>query len=519
MRFFELPFEKLLRVSLIGAGLVIAVIMTFIWKQATFGTTPVMSSAWLASEEATVTAGFRAYHALRMWRTRDALIAEASTTSRPATAVPVLIYHRLALTDDGANVSVASFADQMQTLYERGWRTITLKQYEAFKRGEISVPERSFLITFDDGAQQSVYPSDPVLATLGFTAVQYVIVVPSESEGSTYYLSSSQIKALLASGRWEIGSHSYDAHHPYPVDAQGDTGVFYSDKLWLADQGRLETDDEFAQRVDNDLALSRSTLEGEYGTTVDTIAFPFGLEAGIKGANTYPGGEDVTVRRAAQHYAIGWEQSHRKDFTFEYQAFPQFMQYRIHVDHDWDGTELADFLEGGIPKSLPYDDSMAIDRGWRNAWGDVAAGGILQLKAVPTQTSASSILDGSRLWKDYETDVTASWQNGAFFVIGDALSSDTYRSCVFTDGQVAIQDTISGEDNRVAKAAAPIVTYGSGLVLGMRITPTAITCTYGGVDVLTAPIASRRGGIGVQTWNATPGTALATITHVSVHAL
>lgn len=519
MRFIELPFEKVLRICLLSAGLVIAVIMTFVWKQATFGTTPVMSTLWLAAEESVVTVVFNAYHSFRMYEISRTPRAEASGVGSTAAAVPVLVYHRLALTDDGANVTVAAFADQMQSLYERGWRTITLEQYKAFKRGELRLPERSFLITFDDGAQQSVYPSDPVLATLGFTAVQYIIVVPSETEGSSYYLSTSQIKSLLASGRWEIGSHSYDAHHPYPVDAEGSTGVFYSDKLWLADMRRLENDAEFAARVDNDLALSRAVLENQYGVTVDTIAFPFGLEAGIKGANTYPAGESVTVERAAQQYVLGWEQTHRKDYTFEYQAFPQFMQYRIHVDHDWDGTELADLLEGGIPKSLPYDDTMAIDRGWRNAWGDVAAGGILQLKAVPTQTSASSILDGTRLWKEYESDFTADWHNGAFFVIGSASKNDTYRACVYQDGRVMIQDTSDGKDTPLTHAQAPGVTFGKNLRFGMRITPTSITCLFNGTPVVSIAIASRQGGIGVQTWNPVPGTALATITHVSVHEI
>ena len=90
MRFIELPFEKVLRICLLASGLVVAVIMTFVWKQTTFGTTPVMSTLWLAAEEAVVTVVFNAYHSFRMYEISRTPRAEASGVRSTAAAVPVL---------------------------------------------------------------------------------------------------------------------------------------------------------------------------------------------------------------------------------------------------------------------------------------------------------------------------------------------------------------------------------------------------------------------------------------------
>ncbi len=518
MRYIDLSLSKVVRIGIIVILLFGSVVYTYVWREATFGATPLVGSAQMSLEEAAVTGVFGAFRAAYALAHIPGDLASnaASTNTRYATAVPVLTYHRLMLHDDGSNVTVYNFAQQMQTLADRGWHTVTLADYEAFIRGQKQLPERSFLLTFDDDAQASFYPSDPILKILGFNAVEYVIVAATGIEGSSYYMSPVQINDMLRTGRWEIGSHSYDAHHPYPVDAAGDTGVFYTDKLWLPDKGRLETDAEFAARVDNDLAVSRQDLQDTYHVNVDTIAFPFGLEAGIHSADNYPEGDSVTIDLAGKHYSIGWQQTDRRDFTFMYPEYAGFVQYRIHVDHDWTGTQLADFLEGGIPKNLPYDDALSDSSGWRASWGDVKTGNVVQLSSLSGQSSASSILDGTRLWKDYAITATASWKDGDAFLLGDATDSRTYRSCVFGGGEAAIHDTTATTDTVIARKSDPGVVPEDGVQLGMRITPQGIVCSYGGRDVVTAPIPSRQGGVGVQVWNPALGAASLSITKFSV---
>src|SRR3989338_8622418 len=74
--------------------------------------------------------------------------ATQAPPTTPAISVPVLLYHG---ESGGPDMPQATFVQQMRALHEAGWRTVTLSQFEAFMRGEASVPDKSFLLTFDDG--------------------------------------------------------------------------------------------------------------------------------------------------------------------------------------------------------------------------------------------------------------------------------------------------------------------------------------------------------------------------------
>lgn len=521
-RYANISFAKTLPMVFLAVGLSLAVGATFLWKESAYGGTPFFNSVRLLAEEQAVWGIFAARHASS--QAAAALFslvapsAAAPAGGGAARAIPVLTYHRLTARGDGANVTIGNFMDHMQVLYAAGWRTVTLAQYQALMRGEIGLPEKSFLLTFDDGAQQSFYPVDPILKTLGFTAVAYIIVAGSETEKSTYYLSPAQIKTMLATGRWEIGSHSFDAHRPYRTDAEGGTGVFYSDKLWLSDKGRVETAEEFAKRVGEDLRESRAALEKTYDVPIRTFAFPFGGETGHALAGNFPGGDAIAIREASGAYDMGWVQTERKEYTFNYPAYRSFLGLRIHVDHDWDGGELLSVMENGIPKDLPWSDDMSKDRGWLVSWGNVRAGGALVLSANPGETSASTLLDGTRLWNRYETNVVASWQDGYAFVLGSAVGSRTYRACAFADGEVQLQDT-AGETVTLAKSRQPSITSGHDIRLGMRVEADAVSCLYNGREVLRAAVSHQVGGIGAQVWNPRAGAASLTITEFSVEPL
>ncbi|MDB5225104.1 MAG: hypothetical protein JWL87_56 [Candidatus Adlerbacteria bacterium] len=488
----------------------VATVSTFTWKSAHYGQTPFFNWLVLMVEERTVAAAFNGWHSLG---DLSALLAPKKTQAQLARAVPVLAYHRLTLTEEAGQLPVARFMDQMETLHRAGWHTATLEEYRQFVQGTRTLPERTFLLTFDDGAQQSYYPVDPILKTLGYSAVQYVIVSASETPKSIYYLSPEQISAMLSTGRWEIGSHSFDAHHTYPTDPAGGTGIFYTDKLWMPTQGRLETDAEFLARVHDDLLRARQALEARYGVTVDTFAVPFGGETGHRAADNYAGGSDITLAEARRLYDFVWLQTDRRDFTFNYPSYPSILGRRIHVDYDWEGETLKTFMEGGVPKALPYRDNFAVDSGWRHSWGSVQPIGSLELGAGPQDTSAGSVLDGSLLWSAYQAEATVNWEHGYAVIMGAVRDAHTYRSCSFSPGEVEIHDTSGTSIIPLAKRAESEIQYGQGVKLGIRVEDAAISCLYNGHVLLSAPTGRNEGGVGIQTWAPEPGTASLLVTN------
>lgn len=100
--------------------------------------------------------------------------------TRKARSVPVLLYHHLlpAAEHDGTNgaiVSVEDFRQQMDFLFKNGYHTVTLADLYLFIQGEKNLPERSVVITFDDGYRSNYDYAVPILRQYRFRAVQFPI--------------------------------------------------------------------------------------------------------------------------------------------------------------------------------------------------------------------------------------------------------------------------------------------------------------------------------------------------------
>lgn len=527
--YFSFPPEKVTMLIGIASILIAMLGFTFAFKRELYGGTPFFPATYFFISERTADLSYVVGSGVRgAWGGAGALFsflsgeprAEASARG-PARAIPVLTYHRIiGDSREAQEVNTRNFEDQMRKLKAAGWQTITMRDYVDYMEGRKEVPEKSFVITFDDGAKESFYPVDPILRELGFSAVIYVIVASSNIDESVYYLSPQELKRMLKTGRWEIGSHSFDAHHPYPVDGAGTPGNFYADLLWREEDNRLETPGEFRARVREDMERSRRELEETYGIVADTFAFPLG-ETGAVTAGNFPGGIPITDEEAKRAYAFGFLQTEGSDFTFNYREYPSFHGKRIHVDYDWDGDRLLSIMEGGNPKSLPYIDEFRGHTGWLETWGQVLLGdGFLELKAPEDRTSVESVLDGTALLNAYRYDATLDWREGYALLLSGIQSAEEYRACAFAEGRVQIQAQ-SGEERTVfASAHDARIHHGEGVRLSMRTNGTAITCFYEGRPVLTfSGLRDRVGGIGIQAWAESPGTAALTLRKVEVTPL
>jgi peptidoglycan/xylan/chitin deacetylase (PgdA/CDA1 family) len=523
--YLDLSLQKLGAIMLVCVVMFAGLMTSARLKEARYGSTPPFASIGLALQELSLRTWYAFESAL--WRVSQTANAgfiflknqadfERSEKAHMARAVPVLTYHRIVSNEsDLNNVTIDNFRDQMLTLKRAGWETITLKEYTEFLRGTRTLPERSFLITFDDGAKESFYPVDPLFAALGYEGVMYVIAAAAHTPESVYYLSPVEIRRMLATERWEIGSHSYDGHRPYPSDAQGSDGIFFADKLWRAD-GRLETEDEFIERVSNDLAHARSALEEEYDVFVDSFAFPLGNETGIAGAANFSEGASITEYAASRLYTLGFLQTNNQGYTFN---FPDagFIHRRIHVDHDWNGERLLREMEQGLEKDIPFTDDFSEDRGWIPSWGSLDLGrNNMTLQADDAASSASTFLDGSQFWDNYSYDASLNWQNGSVFLLADVVHSKTYHSCAFSEGVVRVQSTMDGETKVLAEKKDERINRGNDRRLGIRVHDAVVECTWDYESLVEAYERDHTGGIGIQVWNAELGTASLQVSEILV---
>lgn len=204
--------------------------------------------------------------------------------------VPVLLFHRVDKKADPNNpylITVDRLRGIFKAIKDAGFRTITIEDLNAYYRQERELPKKSFLLTFDDGYVSNKLYVDPLLEEFGFHAVLFLNILMQEEEKKGY-LSWRELSKLYETGRWDFQAHGYRYHSSIPIDAKGNRAEFAANLMWLEKEKRLETLEEYKNRLYNDLKFLKKTLEEKFpGDNIIAFAFPFG-EIGYSAVNLNP---------------------------------------------------------------------------------------------------------------------------------------------------------------------------------------------------------------------------------------
>lgn len=165
---------------------------------------------------------------LELNRTYDIREFEVTKTTK-ADKVPVLMYHRIIKSTDlqtthyneegelyGTIVTEEQFEEQMSYLHEEGYTTLTLAEFQAYMEKEIEVPNKSVLITFDDGFKDNYINAYPILKKYDLRATIFLIAGNIDRDPRDYdpadaqFLSVEDIEA--STDIFDYESHTYKFH-------------------------------------------------------------------------------------------------------------------------------------------------------------------------------------------------------------------------------------------------------------------------------------------------------------------
>lgn len=142
----------------------------------------------------------------------DDLLNQAPAKTLPPAGALILVYHRISADPsfgDAETISLSNFEMQMQELARRGYRPISLAELRAIVLGKFAAPEKTVLVTFDDGwKSQSL--ALPILRRFGIKAS--FAIFPGKGLGWDYF-EWPDVEALAADPLFEIFSHSMN--HPW----------------------------------------------------------------------------------------------------------------------------------------------------------------------------------------------------------------------------------------------------------------------------------------------------------------
>jgi peptidoglycan/xylan/chitin deacetylase (PgdA/CDA1 family) len=178
-------------------------------------------------------------------------------TADAVQAVTVLCYHRLGFAASKMVVAPADFEAQLDWLAREHYRVIRLADLAEFLAGRRQLPQRSVVITFDDGYESIYRYAYPVLRKHGYPATLFMY---TDFIGARDALSWTQLDTMSRSGLVDIGAHS-KTHRNLARPLAG------------------ESDEAYRQSLDTELRQPRTVLErqlGAAGVQVRNFAYPYG---------------------------------------------------------------------------------------------------------------------------------------------------------------------------------------------------------------------------------------------------
>ncbi|MBI5531045.1 MAG: polysaccharide deacetylase family protein [Candidatus Doudnabacteria bacterium] len=437
----------------------------------------------------------------------------AQTPSGEASSMPVLVYHGIVDKADGVNVTKQQFLEQMKELAAAGWQTVSLDDFGAFARGDKKLPTKSFLLTFDDGRKDSFYGADPVLKLLGFRATMFVITGSSFNDKTTYYLNRNELAFMRDSGRWDLGAHAQVGHDPRPIDGSGNSGNFLSNRIWLEQKNRLETEEEYHNRVATELSGIKTDLKNQLGVVPAAYAFPYG-DYGVDSKNV-PNDQNFLLAEVAKNYSTAFTQT-RSD-TYFTQNYPEnsafYLAKRITVEGNWQGKDLLNAVTAGIAKELPWSEDFSNSKDWVPTWGNsVGQNGVQVLSPTASSTGASVYLDGGNKLSKYKFSSLVQLKAGqSFSLLAAYIDDNNYLSCNYSSAGITINEVTDGRKKEVSSWWFKFPQINSEEIsAGIELMDGRARCLLNGKVVLTTDRVSEKlieGSVGFKVWDPQPDKA------------
>ncbi|MCB0994830.1 MAG: polysaccharide deacetylase family protein [Acidimicrobiales bacterium] len=249
--------------------------------------------------------------------------------------VPILCYHAVRETPlpglDPFSLTPAGFEAHLDLLVERGWRTQRVTDFvRDHVRGSAPIPERTILITFDDGYADFVEVAVPMLVERGLDATLFVttstvgttprFLDPVPSDG-TIMASWEQLRTIDAA-TIELGAHGH-VHADLDVLTPAEAAA--------------------------DIQRSRALLEEGLDRPVTSFAYPRGYHGG-------------SVRRLVDE--AGFVAGCAVRNLVSHAGDDPLALARILVRNDHDTTWLASLLDGDGPDSATPRELIRT-KGWR----------------------------------------------------------------------------------------------------------------------------------------------------------
>jgi peptidoglycan/xylan/chitin deacetylase (PgdA/CDA1 family) len=170
-----------------------------------------------------------------------------------AVDLPILVYHHVVPgVVSGSSVMRSlfvtpdAFDQQLKYLKDNRYQSVSFDDLADCVEYGVPLPDRPVILSFDDGWENQFAYGFPLLQKYGFTATFFVVTGYLDYQN---FMTTEQLKTMIAAGM-TIGGHSR-SHPALPTIGS-------------------------SQRLQDEIAGSKSWLEERLGVPVTTFAYPYG---------------------------------------------------------------------------------------------------------------------------------------------------------------------------------------------------------------------------------------------------
>ncbi|MFV2057221.1 MAG: polysaccharide deacetylase family protein [Thiohalomonadales bacterium] len=200
-----------------------------------------------------------------------------------AAELTVLTYHDIAA-NPGSNqfaVSRSMFVAHMDYLQEHGYRVLSLKELENIYHQKKAIPNKSVMLTFDDGLKSYYKFVVPVLKIYNFPSVASIVTawvdgvnIPAEYQHKI--MTWTQLREISKSTLVDVVSHSNNLHSMVLSNPQGNQAPAAVTRKYFLDNKDYESETFFRQRIHKDFNRSVERIKKELKHQPIAIVWPYG---------------------------------------------------------------------------------------------------------------------------------------------------------------------------------------------------------------------------------------------------
>jgi len=188
--------------------------------------------------------------------------------------VAVLEYHHIDPNASDYTITPETFKSHLEALKANHYNVISMKEFVDFLDGKSTVPPDAVVLTFDDGYESFYKYAYPVLKEQNMSATNFIIVSYLGTNPGTPFLNWDEIQKMKADG-FDFHSHTFNSHD-FSADQNGNPVSPLTDPIYLKEKNRMETDEEYQQRVKSDLAEAKKIIHEKLGIQDNLFCFPHG---------------------------------------------------------------------------------------------------------------------------------------------------------------------------------------------------------------------------------------------------